>query len=99
WQYLFESLKPEVRFNFLFGLFQGPSPRRLDWLELAKPRTWRNFRSRNPLRAFPVDGLALASPAQTKSTAMPEEQLSPTLKTSAPLGTGKATKEVAHMTK
>jgi hypothetical protein len=55
WQYLFESLKPDVQFNFLFGLFQGPSPRRVDWLELKRAPTWRNMRSRNPLRAFAVE--------------------------------------------
>jgi hypothetical protein len=69
WQYLFDSLKPEVQFNFLFGLFQGPSPRRLDWLEIASAPSWLQFRSRNPLRAFPMDGVAVQPvPAATNST-------------------------------
>jgi hypothetical protein len=63
WQYLFESLQPDVQFNFLFGLFQGPSPRRIDWLEVAKTPTWRNMRSRNPLRAFQVEDRSAPQPA------------------------------------
>ena len=71
WQYLFESLKPDVQFNFLFGLFQGPSPRRLDWLEVTKTPTWRNMRSRNPLRAFNVEDRA--TPQSTPSNNKPAE--------------------------
>jgi hypothetical protein len=59
WRYLLESLKPDVQFNFLYGLFQGPSPRRLDWLEIGKTPSWRYLRNRNPLRAFPVDGVVV----------------------------------------
>jgi hypothetical protein len=68
WRYLLDSLKPEVQFNFLYGLFQGPSPRRLDWLEIGKMPSWRYLRSRNPLRAFPVEGVA-ASPGVAAASA------------------------------
>jgi hypothetical protein len=36
WTYLVETLRPEIRFAFLHGLYQGPTPRRWDWLALRQ---------------------------------------------------------------
>jgi hypothetical protein len=58
WRYLIDALAPEVRFRFLYNLFEGPSPRRRDWLEMRRPAgkvRWGRGREtgggRNPLRA------------------------------------------------
>jgi hypothetical protein len=36
WTYLVETLRPEIRFAFLYGLYRGPTPRRWDWLALRQ---------------------------------------------------------------
>jgi hypothetical protein len=36
WLYFVDSLRPEIQFAFLYGLYRGPTPRRWDWLALRQ---------------------------------------------------------------